>query len=116
MPKSHTHRKGPDGLYHINGSVFKTLVGKRARVWHGTAFKTSGDLRKSDLTMNSRGRIVSKKKSQKAVQGKGSRFKKAGFTLAKKGSFGPVKFLRDKTVSAKRSTKSKSKTARRKTF
>ena len=37
-------------------------VGSRAQVWHGTAEKTSGGLKKKDLTMNKKGAIVSKKK------------------------------------------------------
>lgn len=37
-------------------------VGSRAQVWHGTAEKTSGGLKKKDLTVNKRGAIVSKKK------------------------------------------------------
>ena len=53
--------KSEDGLYHINGSKFEMLVGSRAQVWHGTAYKTTGELTKSDLFQNKRGRIVSKK-------------------------------------------------------
>lgn len=39
-------------------------VGSRAKVMHGGAEMTSGGLRKSDLTYNKSGRIVSKKKQQ----------------------------------------------------
>ena len=115
MPKSHKHRKGTDGKYHINGKTFDALVGKRAKVWHGTAYKTSGELTKNELMMNDRGRIVSKKKSMKAKQEKGSRFRKAGYDLAKKGKFGPRRFLRDRTVSAKRSSTRKRTGSRRRT-
>ena len=38
--------------------------GSRASVWRGGAEMTVGGLRKEDLTKNSSGRIVSKKKSQ----------------------------------------------------
>ena len=38
------------------------VIGTKAQVFHGTAEKTSGGLRKSDLMKNKRGRIVSKKK------------------------------------------------------
>ena len=57
--------KSSDGKYHVHGKKFDVLTGSRAQVWHGTAYKTSGDLKKSDLMMK-RGRILSKKKSQLA--------------------------------------------------
>ena len=43
--------KGHDGKYHIKGKTFEKLIGSRAQVWHGTAYKTKGDLVKSDLLM-----------------------------------------------------------------
>ena len=54
--------KSADGMYHIKGQKFELLKGSRAQVWHGTAYKTKGDLKKADLYMNKHGRIVSKKK------------------------------------------------------
>lgn len=62
--------------------------GSRAQVWHGTALKTSGGLKKSDLLMNKNGRIVSKKKHNTAKKEK--RLEKAGYK-AEKGKFGYVK-------------------------
>ena len=59
------HDKGHDGKYHIGSHTYDKLEGSRAQVWHGTAYKTSGDLKKSDLKMHN-GRIVSKKKSELA--------------------------------------------------
>jgi len=59
------HDKGNDGKYHINGITYDILEGSRAQVWHGTAYKTAGDLKKSALKMNN-GRLVSKKKSELA--------------------------------------------------
>ena len=56
----------------------------RAEVFHGTAKKTSGGLTKNDLIMNKRGRIVSKKKSERAKKEK--RLEKAGYK-PKKGKF-----------------------------
>ena len=41
------------------------LEGSRAQVWHGTAYKTAGGLKKDDLKMHN-GRIVSKKASKNA--------------------------------------------------
>ena len=59
-------------------------VGSRAEVWHGTAKKTSGGLLKKDLKKNKRGRIVSKKMSNRAKKEK--RLEKAGYKT-KKGKF-----------------------------
>ena len=79
-------------------SGFKNLVGTRAEVMHGTAFKTSygktksegGDaLTKANLKYNKQGRIVSVEKSSK--KGKLlAQLRKAGYTT-KKGKFGAVK-------------------------
>lgn len=43
-----------------------STIGSRAQVMHGTAKKTSGGLKKSDLIRNKSGSIVSKKKSIEA--------------------------------------------------
>ena len=71
----------------IKGKSFKTRVGSRAEVWHGTAFKTSGGLTKSHLLKNKSGRIVSKTKYVTAKREK--RLVKAGYGT-KKGKFGFV--------------------------
>jgi len=68
--------------------TFKHTVGTRAEVMHGTAAHTSGGLTKKNLKYNKHGRIVSKKKSEKAKKDK--RLEKAGF-FTKKGKFGYVK-------------------------
>ena len=80
--------KGEDGKYHIKGKVFELLIGTRAQVWHGTAYKTSGGLLKEDLFQNKNGRIVSKAKHTTAK--KEQRLLKHGFGT-KKGKFGFVK-------------------------
>lgn len=80
--------KGSDGKYHIKGKSYEVLVGSRAQVHHGTAYKTAGDLTKSDLLMNKHGRIVSSKKHNTAKREK--RLVKAGY-LTRKGKFGAVK-------------------------
>ena len=82
------HRRHEDGTYHIQGKRYELLEGSRAQVWHGTAHKTSGGLRKSDLFKNKHGRIVSKSKHKTAKREK--RLEKHGYT-AKKGKFGAVK-------------------------
>jgi hypothetical protein len=60
-------------------------VGSKAQVWHGTAKKTPGGLRKNDLMKTRKGRIVSKRKhaiGQKRIK----TLRKMGF-VAKKGTF-----------------------------
>ncbi len=76
------------GKYSVSGKTFDVLIGTRAQVWHGTAYKTTGGLCKSDLMQNKAGRIVSKAKHMSAKREK--RLVKAGF-LTKKGQFGFVK-------------------------
>ena len=80
--------RNSDGHYHLDGKKFKELFGSRQQVWNGTAYKTSGELKRSELMMNKWGRIVSKKKH--ATAKKEMRLKKYGYT-AKKGKFGYVK-------------------------
>lgn len=98
------------------GRTYKNLVGTRAEVMHGSAFKTSygrtksqgGDaLTKRDLKYNKQGRIVSIMKSKKGPQLL-KQLRDAGYTT-KKGKFGAIK-------TAKKGHKSpKSRKARRKT-
>lgn len=95
MVKRHT--KGADGKYHINGKKFDQLVGSRAQVFHGTAYKTTssavkpkGDaLTRKDLKMNKHGRIVSSAKSKKGPMMLKRLHNKGYFT--RKGHFGAVK-------------------------
>lgn len=85
----HRITKGDDGLYHIKGKTYKEYVcDSRSKVWHGTAYKTTGGLTKKDLMQNKHGRIVSAKKHRTAKREK--RLQKHGF-FAKKGEFGFVK-------------------------
>ncbi len=96
--------KAADGKYHIKGQTFDELVGSRAQVWHGTAYKTTHGrygLRKHQLKKNNKtGRIVSARKSKTAK--KEQRLKKHGWTT-KKGEFGAVKINR--SASKKRKTR-----------
>jgi hypothetical protein len=80
--------KSSDGKYHVKGHVYEKLIGSRAQVWHGTAYKTKGDLRKEDLMMTKRGKIVSKRKHFTAKKEK--RLEKHGY-FTQKGKFGYVK-------------------------
>jgi len=76
------------GKYSVAGKTYGSLVGTRAQVWHGTAYKTSGGLTHNDLMKNKSGRIVSKTKHNTAKRE--NRLVKAGF-VTKKGHFGFIK-------------------------
>jgi hypothetical protein len=77
-----------NGKYDIKGHKYEFLIGSRASVYHGTAYKTSGGLTKDELMQNKNGRIVSKKKHNTAK--KENRLVKSGYGT-KKGKFGYVK-------------------------
>ena len=94
------HHKESDGKYHISGNVFSQLVGTRAQVYHGTAYKTSGGLKKRDLHQNKNGRIVSALKHNTAKKEK--RLEKHGY-FAEKGKFGAVRRSPRKSRSRSRS-------------
>tara|TARA_X000000368_G_scaffold417474_1_gene413975 strand:- start:1587 stop:1889 length:303 start_codon:yes stop_codon:yes gene_type:complete len=93
------HQKKADGKYHVKGKKYSILVGSRAQVMHGNAYKTTGGLTKSNLKMNKHGRVVSRKKSTKARKDK--RLEKAGY-FTRKGKFGAVKKTAKKTRKARR--------------
>lgn len=76
-----------DGKYHINGKVYDKLIGKRAEVGHGKAYKTAGGLTIDDLVYI-KGRWKSKVKHETAK--KELRLQKHGF-YTEKGKFGYVK-------------------------
>jgi len=94
--------KGSDGKYHIKGKSYEMLVGSRAQVFHGTAYKTPGDLTKSDILMNKHGRIVSAKKHATAKREK--RLVKAGY-LTRKGKFGFIRASGHKSRKSRKSRK-----------
>lgn len=105
----HKHLKGSDGLYHIKGKSYSVLVGSRAQVWHGSAYHTSGGLKKDDLMQNSAGRIVSKSKHFSAKREK--RLLKYGYGT-RKGHFGAVKLSgvsKKKRGSKRRGSKKKAR-------
>ena len=80
------HHKGHDGKYHIGGKSYEVLVGSRAQVMHGTAYKTSGDLTSHDLMFNKHHRIVSKKKHTLRLKERDV-LKKQGTNLRKVNSY-----------------------------
>jgi hypothetical protein len=83
----------------VKGVKYETLIGSRAQVMHGTAYKTSGGLTKKDLFQNKNGRIVSRKKHELAKKEK--RLLKAGYGT-RKGHFGAVKLHSRHHKSSKR--------------
>ena len=89
------YTKNAHGHYHIHGKNYEMLEGSRAQVYHGTAYKTSGGLKKPEILMNKNGRIVSKKKHTTAKKEK--RLVKAGYGT-KKGKFGFVKIGQSKKM------------------
>ena len=97
--------KSASGKYVVKGKSFEMLIGTRAQVWHGTAFKTSGGLTKGDLFQNKAGRIVSKAKYMTAKKEK--RLVKAGYGT-RKGKFGFV-LLNGKKSRSRSMSKSRSK-------
>ena len=91
MGKGQIRRSSKTGMYHPkNGksSGYEFLNGSRRQVHNGTAFKTTGGLKKGDLMLNKHGRIVSVMKHNTAKKEK--RLVKAGY-LTKKGKFGFIK-------------------------
>jgi hypothetical protein len=86
----------------IHGHKYEILEGSRAQVLHGTAYKTSGGLKKNDIMMNKNGRIVSRKKHITAK--KERRLVKAGYGT-KKGKFGYVKLGQGKGKGTRKSKK-----------
>ena len=84
----------------VNGVKYETLIGSRAQVMHGTAYKTSGGLTKSRLFQNKNGRIVSRNKHESAKRE--NRLVKAGYGT-RKGHFGAVK-LHSHRKSSRRSS------------
>ena len=93
-----------NGYYHINNHKYNILIGSRAQVWHGTAYKTPGGLTKHNLLINKHGRVVSKKKHTSAKKEK--RLEKAGYK-PQKGKFMLMRKSMKKPRSARRKNKSK---------
>ena len=90
----------------VSGKTFDMLIGTRAQVWHGTAYKTTGGLTKSNIMKNKSGRIVSKSKYTSAKRE--NRLVKAGYGT-KKGKFGFVKL----NGTSKRGKKSRGRKGRK---
>ena len=55
--------KNSEGVYKKDSKSYSKLIGTRQDVWEETAYKTTGGLIKSALTINKNGKIISIKKS-----------------------------------------------------
>jgi hypothetical protein len=84
------YEKNSAGHYVIKGKTYELLVGSRAQVMHGTAYKTTGELTKEAFLQNKHGRIVSKSKYNTGKNKNKNNLLLHGYT-AKKGKFGYVK-------------------------
>ena len=91
--------KSANGKYMVSGNSFDILIGSRAQVWHGTAYKTTGGLTKSNIMKNKTGSIVSKSKHASAKRE--NRLVKAGY-VTHKGKFGSHKVVTKSRKSKKR--------------
>ena len=83
----------------MSGDHVKT-IGSKAEVWHGTALKTSGQLRKKDLVKTRKGRIVSRKK-----QAAGKKAIKRLFALGYKPTKGRFSLMKKSKKSSRRTRK-----------
>ena len=84
---------------------------QRLEVWRGDRKRTSGGLRKSDLTKNARGKIVSKKKSEQASKQNnlGDKLRKKGVHVAKDQMLHPARKRKPVGLAAKPKAPSKPK-------
>lgn len=106
-------KRASDGGVIVKGKKFAMLVGSRAQVWHGTAYKTNPGkkaLTKKHLMQKKDGKIVSRKKSQTAKRQKhlgkyidlARRRKGKKFQTMKKGMVKTMKKRRKKKGTKKR--------------
>lgn len=100
-------KRAEGGGYMIKGKHYQKCVGSRAEVGHGTAYKTSGGLVKSNLKQNKHGRWVSRALSTRAKSEK--RLENAGY-FTKKGKFG---FVRKESASGKKTKRRHRKRSRK---
>ena len=110
-------KRAADGGVIVAGKKYAKLVGSRAQVWHGTAYKTNPGkkaLTKKHLMQKKDGKIVSRKKSQTA---KKQKHLGAYIDLARKRrgkSFQKMKKGMVKTMKKRRKKKAKSLKKKRK--
>ena len=106
-------KRTADGGVMVKGKKYAMLVGSRAQVWHGTAYKTNPGkkaLTRKHLMQKKDGKIVSRKKSQTAKRQKhlgkyidlARRNKGKKFQKMKKGMVKTMKKRRRKRGSKKK--------------
>lgn len=77
------------------GKTFDTRIGSRVQVARGKAYMTSGGLKSSDISFNSKtGRYVSKRKSAWGKKHGKKQLERAGYGLFAKGAPGSVRKIR----------------------
>jgi hypothetical protein len=104
------YSKTPSGQYRIAGKTFEILIGSRAQVHHGTAYKTTGGLTSAHLMQNKSGRVVSRKKHGTAKRE--NRLLKHGYGT-KKGTFGFVRVTPKGSRKSRKSRKGSKKGSRK---
>ena len=87
-------------LFRKMSGTFKRKIGSRAEVFHSICEKTSGGLKKHQLTRNKHGRIVSKKK-----QAAGKKSIKRLFALGYKPTKGRFSLMKKSKKSSRRTRK-----------
>lgn len=55
--------RNKEGKYNVNGVIYDELFGTREQVFYGTAYKTKAGLTKNDISIDSKGKFISKLKS-----------------------------------------------------
>ena len=80
---------GPSPFTAPDGVVYKQRYGSRAKVFHGTAYETSGRRKRDDFIRNKFGYIVSKVRSEQASQRR--HLEVGGFRLYRRGERPPAK-------------------------
>lgn len=89
---------------------FMKTVGSKAEVFHSTALKTAGGLKKKDLMKTRRGRIVSRKQHDA-----GKKAIKRLFSLGYKPTKGTFKLMRKSMVDGRKHKKSRRSSQKKRT-
>jgi hypothetical protein len=63
IPSLKRPSRNKEGKYNVNGVIYDELFGTREQVFYGTAYKTKAGLTKNDISIDSKGKFISKLKS-----------------------------------------------------
>ena len=81
--------------FNKNGKNYESRIGSRVQVARGKAYMTSGGLKASDISFNSKtGRYVTRKKSAWGKKHGKKQLEQAGYGLFTKGGPGKVRKIR----------------------